>query len=264
MKKAFYLLGAVFFCVTLQSQAAVDQNTAKPTTFSPDQVKQIQQIVHEYIVKNPSVLMEAGKTLQEQEAAKEKAKLETIKNNISKYKNEIFDTKAPGRIVTGNPNGKIIIAEFTQYQCPHCLSIKPLIAKLLKDNPDVQLITIYWPFFGNDAIYAAKVALAAQKQNKFNEFNQAMIAAREFMNQEKTDNVIKSIPGLDAKKLHTDMDAKELDAGLKANFKLAQNLGIIGTPVFMFTNKEMTKFSFIPGQTPNIEEDLKQSLNTVR
>ncbi len=60
-----------------------------------------------------------------------------------------------------------------------------------------------------------------------------------------------------------DINAKDLDTGLKNNFALAGKLGLIGTPTFIFTNKEMTKFSLIPGQTPNIENDLKKSLNEV-
>jgi protein-disulfide isomerase len=237
------------------------QEATKTKTFDQDQTKQIQQIAHDYIVNNPSVLVEASQKLQEE---KEKAQIEQIKVNAVKYKKEIFDLKAAGRIITGNPNGKIIIAEFTQYQCPHCKTVTPIIDKLLKDNPDTQLITIYWPFFGNDATYASKAALTAQKQNKFNELNQTMLATSDFLNKDKINEIIKATPGLDAKKLLTDINAKDLDTGLKNNFALAEKLGLIGTPTFIFTNKEMTKLSLIPGQTPNIENDLKKSLTEVR
>jgi protein-disulfide isomerase len=248
----------------LNSNTAVTQEPAKTKAFDQDQIKQIQQIAHDYIVNNPSILVEASKKLQEQEAEKEKAQIEKIKGSVAKYKSEIFDLKATSRIITGNPNGKIIIAEFTQYQCSHCKAVTPIVNKLLKDNPDARLITIYWPFFGNDAAYAAKAALAAQKQNKFNELNQAMLATSDFLTKDKIANIIKATPGLDAKKLLTDIDAKDLDAGLKNNFALAGKLGLIGTPTFIFTNKEMTKFSLIPGQTPDIENDLKKSLDEVR
>jgi len=263
MKKLFYLLSTALFCITIQANAATTKNTATKS-FNPKQTKEIQKITHDYIVNNPNVLLEAGKKLREQEALKEKAQIEKIKANIPKYKKDLFAAKAPGRTATGNADGKIIIVEFTQHQCSHCKAVVPLVDKLLKDNSDVQLITIYWPFFGNDAVYAAKAALAAQRQNKLNELNQAMLASQEFMTKDKIDNVIKSIPGIDIKQLYTDMDTKEFENGLKANFKLAENLGIMGTPTFVFTNKEMTKFSFIPGQTPTIENDLKKSLDEVR
>ena len=189
MKKTCYFLFVILACIATQSNAV---EPVKTKAFDPDQIKQIQEIAGKYIVNNPSILVEASKKLQEQEAEKEKAQIEKIKINAVKYKKEIFDLKATGRIVTGNPNGKTIIAEFTQYQCPHCKTVAPIIDKLLKDNPDTQLITIYWPFFGNDAIYASKAALAAQKQNKFNELNQAMLATSDFLTKNKIDELIKA------------------------------------------------------------------------
>ncbi|CAL7960645.1 Outer membrane protein [Gammaproteobacteria bacterium] len=264
MKKIFYLVSVALVCITFQSNAVATSAAAKTEVFDQQQTKQIEQIVHDYLVKNPNVLVEASKKLQEQEAAKEEANIQKIKNIIPKYKKEIFDTNAASRVVTGNPNGKLIIAEFTQYQCGHCKAVAPLVDKLLKDNPEAQLITIYWPFFGNDAIYASKVALAAQKQNKFNELNQAMLATTDFLTKDKIDVVIKATTSLDAKKLLVDIEAKEIDVGLKANFKLAGDLGLIGTPTFIFTNKEMTKFSLVPGQTRDMEGDLKKSLNEVK
>lgn len=263
MKRAFCFLFFILACVAIQSNAAVTPGVAKTEIFNQEQTKQIQQIVHDYLVNNPTVLVEAGKKFQEQEIAKEEASIKKIKDALPKYKKEIFDTKIAGRVVTGNPNGKIIIAEFTQYQCSHCKAVSPIVDKLLKDNPEAQLITIYWPFFGNDAVYAAKAALAAQKQNKFNELNQAMIASNDFLNKDKIDSIVKLISGFDTKKFYTDVASKELDASLKANFKLAGDLGLIGTPTFILTNKEMTKFSLIPGQTRNIEKDLKKSLDEV-
>jgi protein-disulfide isomerase len=263
MKKN-HLLFVIIICIMGRSNAGIADMVSKTESFSQCQTKQIQQIIHDYIVNNPDVILEAGKKLQEQEEAKEKIRAEKIKNSVPPHKKEIFDATSPGRIVTGNPNGKIIIAEFTQYQCPHCRVVAPLLDKLLKDNPDVQRITIYWPFFGNDAVYAVKAVLAAQKQNKFHELNQAMMATQEFITKDKVDSIIKTIPGLDAKKLQSDMDAKGLDNGLKANFKLAGDLGLVGTPVFVFANKKQTKFSLVLGQTRNFADDLNRSLKEVR
>ena len=260
-----------FLCFVLINIILQNASAAAPVTkglvqnFAQSQIEQIQKIVHNYLVDNPQVLIEAGQKLQEQEIAKEKNKVAQILANIPKYKNQIFDTKAPGRVVLGNPNGKIIVAEFTQHQCPHCQHTAPVVNKLIKNNPEIQRIIIYWPFFGNDAIYSSKAVLAAQKQNKFEALEQAILAQENFTNKEKTDSIIKSITSIiDNKKLLADMDNKDLERGLKNNFKLAQDLNLIGTPTFIFTNREMTKFSLVPGHTPNFEGDLSRALKEVR
>lgn len=235
-----------------------------PALFTPAQVQEIQKIAHAYIVNNPSVLIEASKKLQEQELAKEADKLNKIKVNIEKYKQDIFNDKAEGRIVSGNPKGKIIIAEFTQYQCHHCRNLAPIVDKVLKSNSDIKFITIYWPFFGNDAIYASKAILAAQKQGKYDQLHQSMLGAKDALIKDKIDAIIKATPGIDINKLNTEMKKPGPDKGLKDNFTLAQNLGLMGTPTFMVTNSALTKFALVPGGIANIENELQKSIQEVK
>lgn len=263
MKKLFCLLS--FTTIITLSNITVAEEKSSITTFSKDQVKQIEKITHDYLINNPQILIEVSQKLHEKERVEQKEQITKIKNNIPKYKNQIFDTKASGRIVLGNPEGKIIVAEFTQHQCPHCKSASKIVEKLLKKYPEIKLVVIYWPFFGNDAIYTAKAVLAAEKQNKAKDLDQAFFSNKDAITKDRADEIIKSMRMLDNKKLYADLAAseKDYDAGLKANFKLAEKLGLIGTPALIFTNKDMTKFSLVPGQTPSFEEDLIKALNEV-
>ncbi|MBU0743970.1 MAG: thioredoxin domain-containing protein [Gammaproteobacteria bacterium] len=260
MKKLFYSI-LVTLTLSLQTIALAAE---APTNFTPPQVNEIEKIVHDYLINNPQVLVEVGKKLQDQEQQEKQAQIAQIKTNIPKYKKQLFNTKAPGRLVLGNPNGKIIIAEFTQHQCPVCKNTTTILGKLLKNNPEIKLIIIYWPFFGNDAAYTAKAVLAAQKQNKGEELNQLFFNQNTFITKSKADPLIQSIPGIDSKKLLADINNKEFNNSLKDNFKLAQELNLIGTPTLILANKELTKFSLVPGQTPNFESDLAKAINDVR
>lgn len=244
--------------------APTQTTTPAPALFTPAQVQEIQKIAHAYIVNNPGVLIEASKKLQEQELAKEADKLNKVKANIEKYKQDLFNDKAEGRIVSGNPKGKIIITEFTQYQCHHCRNLSPIVDKILKSNSDIKFITIYWPFFGNDAIYASKAILAAQKQGKYDQLHQGMLGVKDALIKDRIDAIIKATPGIDINKLNAEMKKSGLDKGLKDNFTLAQNLGLMGTPTFMVTNGALTKFALVPGGIANIENELQKSIQEVK
>lgn len=258
------LFGSAYAQAPIIKPVATIAPTPAPALFTPAQVQEIQKIAHAYIVNNPSILIEASKKLQEQELAKEADKLNKIKTNIEKYKQELFNDKAEGRIISGNPKGKIIITEFTQYQCHHCRNLAPIVDKILKSNPEVKFITIYWPFFGNDAIYAAKAILAAQKQDKYNQLHKGMLEAKDALTKDKIDAIIKITPGIDINKLTAAIKNPGIDKGLKANFTLAQNIGLMGTPTFMVTNSALTKFVLVPGGIENIENELQKSIQGVK
>ena len=69
---------------------------------------------------------------------------------------------------------------------------------------------------------------------------------------------------VDINKLNTEMKKSGLDKGLKDNFTLAQNLGLMGTPTFMVTNSALTKFALVPGGIANIENELQKSIQEVK
>jgi len=272
--KNLYRILCFLLVVTLQNSFAMVADKQSPS-FTPAQIKEIQHITHKHLIK---ILGEASKNLQEQEAKKDniikhKKDISTSRFtkkiahgnplNIIKHRKDIFVADHPGRIVLGNPNGKIIIAKFTQHQCPSCKKTALALDKLVKDNTEIKLIIIYWPFLGTDAIYTAKAVLAAQKQHKAEELNHAIFAHKDPVTKSNLEPIIKSIKGLNSKQLFIDMKDENLKEGIKDNFKLAKNLDLTGTPVLVFTNKEMKKFSLITGESGNFEKDLAKALKKV-
>jgi protein-disulfide isomerase len=245
----FFVLVAVLSC-----------GISKAANFNPEQMQEIQKIVHDYLVTNPQVLIEASEKLQQQTEAKEKA---SVLANIQKYYKDLFVTNLPGRATLGNPNGSVVIAEFLNYQCGHCKATEEVIANFVKTNPDLKIIVIPWPIFGKESLYTAKAALAAQKQGKFLELHNALFASKEFLNIENTDKIVKTT-GLNVKRLQKDMQNNALDNDMRDNFKLAQNLGLQGTPAFIIANKEQTKFSVVLGQTKDFPSDLSHAISAVK
>ena len=225
--------------------------------FTAAQTKQIEQIVHNYLLSNPQVLMETADKLQKKAMEEEKTK---ILASVPKAKAELF-AATPAKVMAGNPKGSVIMVEFSSYQCGHCRMMAPVVEKILKSNADLQVIFIEWPIFGNEAVYAAKMALAAEKQQKYSALHHAFMQSQESLRPEVADKIA-VIQGLDMKKLKTDMDDKALETALKDNFKLAESLQLRGTPTFIFANRDLTKFSLVPGQAS--EEELVRAIQEVK
>jgi protein-disulfide isomerase len=243
--------------VSLSTFAAAAAPTPS-ASFSADQKAQIEQIVHDYLVNQPNVLIEASKALQQKQMAEQsnKAKAAITKNAAS-----LFNAAQSPKF--GNPNGDITIVEFIDYQCGHCKQMSPVLAELLKSDPQVQIVIRGLPIFGDASKMATKAVIASTKQGteKFVKFNEAVLATAEPLNEKNIFAIAKK-SGLDTVKLKKDMAGKDVEDQMNENFRLAREIGLMGTPAFILGNKTLSKTEFVPGATS--KEDLSALILKLR
>lgn len=209
-------------------------------SFSSSQQQEIQKIVHDYLVANPEVLIEASQVLQNKEMAK--AKSQAMKG-ITANKENLFSS--PTSPTAGNMDGATIVVEFFDYQCSHCKEMQPTIEKVIGSNK-AKLIFKEFPIFGDVSSYAAQMALAAVKQHKYLEFHNALMKNSGALSSAKVEEIAKSV-GLNVDQLKKDINGADIKKELSDNFNLAKALNLAGTPSFVLSNKAMTAFDFIPG-----------------
>jgi len=192
-----------------------------------DQEKRVREMIKEYILANPEIILEAVQTLRRrQEEAQQKSALEALKTKRAELQG------AKDLPVAGNPNGTITIVEFFDYRCGYCKAAKPAIDEVVKGDGKVRLVMKEFPILGPASRVASLAAVAAHKQGKYLAFHNALMAYPNNL----TDDVIFTLArqiGLDVAKLKEDMKAPDvLDLIARTN-KLAQELGINGTPAFV-------------------------------
>ena len=189
----------------------------------------IEQIVKEYILKNPEVLLDSVRQYQEREQASQKQR---SRDAVAKQQNELLrDPASPAtRPSTAKP-GEVTIVEFFDYRCGFCKKVSPTLIKVLAANPDVRLVFKEFPILGPESTVAAKAGLAAEKQGKYVQFHQAMMAASA-VNEAGIEEVAKQV-GLDVARLKTDMQSPEIAAAIEKNLQLASAVGVTATPTFV-------------------------------
>lgn len=223
--------------------------------FSPEQQKDIQKIVHDYLVSNPEVLIEASQALQNKELEKNKKQ---VMQGINNSKAKLFNN--PNTPTAGSESPEAIVVEFFDYQCSHCKEMQSTISKVLDKKKNVKVIFKEFPIFGSNSNYAALMALAAAKQGKYLEFHDALLKSNDALNEAKVQEIAKSV-GLDVEKLKADMNDPAVKQEIKDNYELAKALGLNGTPSFILSNKNMTQFDFIPGAAP--EDSFQKSIDDI-
>lgn len=195
--------------------------------FRPDQKQAIQGIIRDYLMNHPEVLIEA---LQRAEAKLKSDAGEKPKQALVARRNEIFDD--PQTPVGGNPKGDVTLVEFFDYRCPYCKRMYPTLLELLAADRKLRIAYKEWPILGPVSVTAARAALAAHLQGKYEAFHNPMMAATGEVTEDTVYRIAGSV-GLDLERLKRDMASPQIDAALKANLDLASALDIHGTPTFV-------------------------------
>jgi protein-disulfide isomerase len=160
--------------------------------------------------------------------------------------NKIWDIPDAESPVFGNTkNPKLTIVEFTEFQCPYCSNVAPVIEGLMKKYPnDIKFVYKHFPLsFHANAPAAAAASIAAQNQGKFWEFRYALAPHFRDLTQETFEKVAKEI-GLDMEKFKKDMvldSAKQ--KRINEEFQLGVKVGVQGTPNFYINGKRQDRFS---------------------
>ncbi len=220
------------------------------------QITQIKSLVHDYLVTNPQVLVEASQSLQQQEMKK---MADSAKTGITANAKELFANQADP--VGGDVKGDVTLIEFFDYQCPHCKDISPVIQKLIAGDSKLRVVYKQLPIFGQTSKDAAAIALASLKQGReaFLKLNEALLAAENPLSKDKALQIAKSL-GLDTTKLEKDMSSDDVQKQIAQNLSLAQTLNLMGTPTFIVAkwqvdgkNNHVENAAFMPGM-PTLEE----------
>jgi protein-disulfide isomerase len=208
---------------------------ASAQTFSDDQRQQIEGIVKDYLLKHPEVLQDVMSALdkkqQESDAAKASAMIRD--NNATLF-------NSPHQVVLGNPQGTVQIAEFFDYNCGYCKRALPDMLTLLKADPNIKFVLKEFPVLGEGSVEAAHVAVAARMQDpsgkKYIEFHQKLLGGRGPADGTRALAVAKEV-GFDMPRLEKDMNSGEVKATIDEDMKLADALGVNGTPSYVIGNE---------------------------
>lgn len=204
---------------------------ADTSMFDDNQKRGIEQVVKDYLLSHPEVLIEVQSSL-ELKMAREEA--ERTKKLVAENAKELY--RHPDAPVAGNPDGDITIVEFFDYNCGYCKRGFQNVLQLIETDPNVRVVFKELPILSKDSEEAAKIALAARAQGKYWEMHRALIESKGRVTEAFALDQAKKL-GLDVAKLKVDKDGEPVKAELARVEALARKMNINGTPHFLVGNE---------------------------
>ena len=171
----FLATGATWLAIgaTAQQRAPVPGTSERPV-----KLDEFEQRVRDFLLEHPEVIMEALQVLQQRQRS---AEAESLKRTIAARRDEIFnDPSAP---VGGNPSGDVTVVEFFDYNCHYCRRVAPTLAEVEEADANLRIVYKEFPILGAGSQFAARAALAAQKQGRYVPFHIALMRAQEQLNE---------------------------------------------------------------------------------
>lgn len=243
------LTAALMIAGTLVALPSVSR-AQEEQPLTPKQQDAVKKLVHDYIMENPSVISEAIEALRQKE---ELAAEVSARKAITDRKSEILDD--PEAPVLGNPKGDVTLVEFFDYRCPYCKNMLDMVMDTVKADGKIRLVMKELPILGPDSVTAARAALAARNQKKYEEFHRALMRLKGPVNEASVMKTAAEV-GLNVEKLKKDMEDDRIDTVLKNNIQLATALNITGTPGFIIGDQ------ITPGAMS--QQALKQMIDQAR
>lgn len=221
-------------------------------TFTDTQRSEIQKIIKDYLVANPEVLEEMSAELQKRQTA---AEVEKHRAAVKRNAEVIFNS--PRGVVVGNRSGDVSFVEFFDYNCGYCKRAMTDMLELMKADPKLRVVLKEFPVLGPGSVEAAQVAVAVRMQDptgkKYLDFHQKLLNGRGQADKARAMAAAKEA-GLDMAKLEKDMASPEVSATLNENFKLAEDMGLNGTPSYVIGGDVVVGALGVEGLSKKISE----------
>ncbi|NEQ55315.1 MAG: thioredoxin domain-containing protein [Leptolyngbya sp. SIO3F4] len=234
------------------------------TSAGDAQASQLSQALEEQVIQiirdHPEVILESVEQYrirQQQEAQKVQYELLQAINKDP----QDFIKQSP---IQGQIDSKVLLIEFSDFQCPYCASVHETLQNFVMKHPDeIALVYKHYPLakIHPEARSAAMAAWAAQQQNKFWEYQDFLFAHQDKLGESLYLQAAESLE-LDLQQFDQDRQSQAAMTTIQQDMALAEKLGISGTPFFMmntttfsgtveeaFLENKLNEFVKIPNST---------------
>jgi protein-disulfide isomerase len=204
---------------------------ASAQSFSGPQRGEIEKIVRDYLLAHPEVLEEVSAELSKRQSAAEAEKHDAA---VAQHAQAIFSS--PRGVTIGNKDGDVTFVEFFDYNCGYCKRAMADMLEIMKSDGKLKVVLKEFPVLGPGSVEAAQVAVAVRMQDptgkKYLDFHQKLLGGRGQADKARALAAAKEA-GADMAKLDKDLSSPEVRATLEENYKLAEAMGMNGTPSYV-------------------------------
>jgi len=179
-------------------------------------------LVRRTLMAHPEIIADAMQRLQDRETGRQVA---AVAGTL---------TQPVGNAFAGNAKGDVSVVEFFDYNCGYCRASLPIVAALVKADPNVRIVYREMPILAETSRAAARASLAAARQGRWPAFHDALYTGGRVTNE--TIAAAAKGAGVDL----SGANSSENEAEIDNNLRTAAGLGVTGTPSWVIGDRVLT------------------------
>ncbi|MGV0024213.1 DsbA family protein [Phormidesmis priestleyi] len=213
---------------------------------------QLEEQVLQIIRKHPEVILESVRTYQKQQQDQQRQAQQAFVDQMKTNPRAVIG-QSP---TIGAKAGKVVLVEFSDFQCPYCAAASATLKQFLaKHGDEVTLVYKHFPLttIHAEAMPAAKAAWAAGQQGKFWEYHDALFTNQKQLGAAFYSQTAKTL-GLDVQRFERDRSSKAAEAAIVQDLLLGEKLGVEGTPFFVMNGAVLAGSVELPELEATLEK----------
>ena len=202
----------------------------------PDNDPALSAAIRRFLRDNPAVVAEALERYRaDRDRAAEAARDAAVEPFL---KAAARDRPGPG---LGNADAPATVYAFVDYRCGHCKREDKVLRALAAETPGVRVAFVEYPILGGTSVYAARAALAAAEQGKYQQMHRALMDHRGALTAAAVDALASALD-IDVAAMKTAMNGAAIADRIARNKAAAARLGFFGTPSFVIGGRRRSGF----------------------
>ncbi|MCR5084992.1 MAG: DsbA family protein [Succinivibrionaceae bacterium] len=191
----------------------------------------VEQIVHDYLLEHPEVLVEAAQRLDAINAEGRARALASFAKEV------LSDPTYPSR---GDQGAKHYMIEFSDYNCGYCKVMQPLIEEFVKKH-GVRLVYVEFPILSEASVQAGTVgqALWDLDHDLYLRYHDTLMGDKARVKDLNDVKAALRRAGADWEKVKARLAKGGIEDLIARNVQKAQALQISGTPFFIIDGHEL-------------------------
>ena len=181
----------------------------------------------------------------------------TVQVAVLEFVQEINTSGSPSK---GAADAPVAIVLFTDFQCPYCAKMVPLLDQVLEKNKGkAKLVFKNFPLNTHQfARKAAAAALAAGKQGKFWELHDRLFQNYNRLNDQVVQEQAQQL-GLDMQKFEKDINDPQIGQVINQDYQDGVKAGVRGTPT-IYVNGSLLRNTNLEGFQAAIDKELEKKI----